>query len=133
MLPYPNPEDDAKFFGFSKKAEDLLEQVSFQKSFLKCPQYSVDHAAIQNRTKALLWYSGSSKFSHNGQGIHLFCANPEFESRADSQKLESFPVAKTIHMFSTVWLDLFLSQQILRDFFNCSAISCATLLEESVS
>ena len=112
----------------------LLEQVGLQNRFLRYPYYSVYHAAIQNRDKALLW---CSKLSRVGWGrgtlkdcslspdrkdslttvkeftLFFFSANPEFESRADSQKLESSPVAKTTHLFSTVWL--FLSQQILRN------------------
>ena len=37
------------------RASSLLEQAVVQKRFLKYPQYSVCHAAIQNRGKAWFW------------------------------------------------------------------------------
>ena len=104
----------------------LLEQVGFQERFPKYPQYSVYHAAIQNRCFALLWDSERSRLGWERGMLQscslsqdrkillcrsrnsLYSANPEFESRADSQLKDSFPAAQTMHQFLIVWLYLFL-------------------------
>ena len=55
-LPDPNPqEDDAKFFEFSKRAEDGPSRVgSRSKTFPEVPRiFRVCHAATQNRGKAV--------------------------------------------------------------------------------
>ena len=64
-----NPrEDDAKFCNFSKRpVSGHIEQEVVQKRFLKCPKYSVYHAAIQIRGEALFWDSDRNSQGFTGE------------------------------------------------------------------
>ena len=105
----------------------LLEQVGFQKRFVKYQLYSVYRAAFQNRgwtrnIKKVGWERGMFQSWSLSQDRKIVlrrprnspCSvNPEFEPRADPQYQDSSPVAWTTHQFSIVWLDLFLSNRFL--------------------
>ena len=100
----------------------LLEQVGFQNRFLRYPYYSVYHAAIQNRDKALLWYSESSRVGW-GRGTLQNCSlSPDRNKKTLTTVKEFILILQILNLSQepthSSWNPLLLQRQ-----FICSQLS----------